>query len=84
MKSERLLRRLSEGAVTNVRFDDLIKLVGDVGFELRRVTGGHYLFVHPQLPQNLNLQEIKGEAKPYQIRQFLRLVERYDLRIEGR
>jgi hypothetical protein len=27
----------------------------------------------------LNLQNVKGEAKPYQIRQFLRLVERYNL-----
>jgi hypothetical protein len=29
----------------------------------------------------VNLQQVKGEAKPYQIRQFLRLVERYDLRL---
>jgi len=30
----------------------------------------------------LNLQEVKGEAKPYQIRQLLRLVERYNLELE--
>jgi hypothetical protein len=30
----------------------------------------------------VNLQEVKGEAKPYQIRQFLRLVERQNLRLE--
>jgi hypothetical protein len=30
----------------------------------------------------LNLQAVGGEAKPYQIRQFLRLVERYNLRLE--
>jgi hypothetical protein len=30
----------------------------------------------------VNLQEVKGEAKPYQIRQFLRLVERHNLRLE--
>jgi len=29
------------------------------------------------------LQEVKGEAKPYRIRQFLRLVERYNLTLEG-
>jgi hypothetical protein len=28
------------------------------------------------------LQEVKGEAKPYQIRQFLRLVERHNLHLE--
>jgi len=30
----------------------------------------------------VNLQDVNGEAKPYQIRQFLRLVERYNLRLE--
>ena len=29
----------------------------------------------------LNLQDVRGQAKPYQIRQFLRLVERYALRM---
>ena len=30
----------------------------------------------------LNLQDARGEAGPYQIRQFLRLVERYALSME--
>ena len=32
----------------------------------------------------VNLQEARGEAKPYQIRQFLRLVERHNLILEER
>jgi hypothetical protein len=28
------------------------------------------------------LQPVRGEAKPYQIRQFLRLVQRYNFRLE--
>ena len=31
---------------------------------------------HPHLAEQLNLQEVRGQAKPNQIRQFLRLVER--------
>jgi hypothetical protein len=27
------------------------------------------------------LQEVRGEAKPYQIRQFLKLAERHNLRL---
>jgi hypothetical protein len=34
------------------------------------------------VPELLNLQELGGQAKPYQIRQFLKLVEKYDLRLE--
>jgi hypothetical protein len=33
----------------------------------------------------LNLQDVHGKAKPYQIRQFLKLVEKYNLEMdEGR
>jgi len=53
------------------------------GFELRRPRGSHHIFIHPEVPELLNLQEVRGEAKPYQIRQFLRLVERYALSLEG-
>jgi len=40
---------------------------------------------HPQVfvPALLNLQEVRGEAKPYQIRQFLRIIERYNLQMEA-
>jgi len=31
----------------------------------------------------VNLQDVRGMAKPYQVRQLLRLAERYNLEIEG-
>jgi hypothetical protein len=30
----------------------------------------------------VNLQDVKGQAKPYQIRQFLKLVEKHDFKLE--
>ena len=30
----------------------------------------------------INLQDLGGEAKPYQIRQFLRLIEKYNITLE--
>jgi len=77
-----LLKRLADGALQNISFSDLMNLMEGFGFQLRRVAGSHHIFAHPDLPELLNIQEIKGEAKPYQIRQFLRLVERYNLRLE--
>ena len=53
-------------------------------FELSRTSGSHHIFSHPEVPELLNLQEVRGQAKPYQIRQFLRLVERYALTMEDR
>jgi len=52
------------------------------GFHLSRVKGSHHIFVHPQVRELVNLQNVDGRAKPYQIRQFLRLVERYNLTME--
>jgi predicted RNA binding protein YcfA (HicA-like mRNA interferase family) len=77
-------RKLLQKALTspnNMRFKDMIVLVEAFGFRLSRVSGSHHIFVHPQIQQLVNLQDVKGQAKPYQIRQFLRLVERYDLEL---
>jgi predicted RNA binding protein YcfA (HicA-like mRNA interferase family) len=76
--------RLALGTVTNVAFTDLCKLAEALGFELRRVSGSHHVFAHPEVPQLINLQSLHGQAKPYQVRQLLRLVERYDLRLKDR
>jgi predicted RNA binding protein YcfA (HicA-like mRNA interferase family) len=80
----KLLRRLARGEVAKVAFSDLRGLAEKLGFELRRVSGSHHVFVHPDIPELVNLQSIRGKAKPYQVRQLMRLVERYDLRLEHR
>ncbi|MGB8198717.1 MAG: hypothetical protein WCF33_03305 [Pseudonocardiaceae bacterium] len=54
-----------------------------LGFEQRWVSGSHYIFAHPAFAEIINLQQVRGQARPYQIRQLLRLVERYDLTVEG-
>ena len=82
MDPRRLLGRIARGELANVSFSDLRRLVEAFGFELRRTSGSHHVFVHPDVREFLNLQEVRGQAKPYQIRQFLRLVERYALRME--
>lgn len=82
MDEGRLLERLARGNVSNVRFSEMCRLVQALGFELQRVSGSHHIFVHPALPKIINLQEVRGQAKSYQVRQLLRLVERYDLSVE--
>ena len=78
MKMRKLLQRVLQSPA-NVKFRDMIALVEAFGFRLSRTHGSHHIFVHPDVPELLNLQEVHGEAKPYQIRQFLKLVERYNL-----
>ena len=82
MNRRQLLRKLSEGQLKNVTFRDMVNMVEGFGFRLDRISGSHHIFIHPAVLELVNLQEVKGEAKPYQIRQFLRIVERYNLRLE--
>lgn len=46
------------------------------------MNGSHHVYAHPGVPELINLQEVGGQAKPYQVRQLLKLVERYDLTLE--
>ncbi|MCH6588136.1 MAG: type II toxin-antitoxin system HicA family toxin [Proteobacteria bacterium] len=78
MKPSKTLKKILDGS-TNIRFADVAALVEAHGFHLSRVNGSHHIFVHPDVPELINLQDVKGQAKPYQISQFLRLVERYNL-----
>ena len=57
-------------------------LLEGFGFRLERVSGSHHIYVHQDIPELINLQSAGGQAKPYQIRQLLRIVERYNLRLE--
>jgi predicted RNA binding protein YcfA (HicA-like mRNA interferase family) len=79
-----LWARLHDGETRNVNFDEFRRLVEAFGFELRRVSGSHHIYRHVSVPRPLSLQPRAGEAKPYQIRQFLEIVEQYGLTMERR
>jgi len=79
-----LLRRAAQGHAANVRFRDLAALVEALGFDLRRTAGSHHIYVHPDLDELINLQEVDGCAKPYQVRQVARIAMRYALSLRSR
>jgi HicA toxin of bacterial toxin-antitoxin, len=82
MRRRLLLDKLARGSFRNVAFADMLHLMAGFGFSVARIKGSHHLLAHPGVPELVNLQEVRGEAKPYQIRQALRLVERYNLELE--
>jgi hypothetical protein len=41
----------------------------------------HHIFEHDAVPEIVNFQNYKSKAKPYQIRQFLELVEQHNLEL---
>jgi predicted RNA binding protein YcfA (HicA-like mRNA interferase family) len=84
MTKRKILQKILAGS-KNIRFSDMIELVEGFGFRLSRTDGSHHIFVHPDIPELVNLQKVKGQAKPYQMRQFLKLIERHSLKLgEGK
>jgi len=81
MKKAKLLKKLLSGS-KNIKFSDASACAEAFGFHLSRINGSHHIFVHPEIDELLNLQDVKGKAKPYQIKQFLQLIEQYNLQIE--
>jgi predicted RNA binding protein YcfA (HicA-like mRNA interferase family) len=83
VKKQKLLRKILTGT-KNVRFDEFTALIEAFGFRLVRITGSHHIFSRHNVPQTISVQEGKnGQAKPYQMRQFVKLVEKYDLTLEN-
>jgi HicA toxin of bacterial toxin-antitoxin, len=80
-QKHKLLQKILAGS-NNVAFDDMVALAKAFGFQLSRVSGSHHIFEHPTIVEPLNLQNKKGKAKPYQVRQFLQLVDQYNLSLD--
>ena len=81
MNRFKLLKKILSGS-NNIRFGDFVAAVEAFDFRLSRVNGSHHIFTHDEIPELLNLQNYKRKAKAYQIRQFLVLIETYNMSME--
>jgi len=81
MNKRKILQKLLTGS-KNIRFNEAKVVAEAFGFKLDRISGSHHIFLHPDFPELVNLQNVKGKAKPYQIKQLLKIVEKYNLHLE--
>ncbi|PLX85181.1 MAG: hypothetical protein C0617_05720 [Desulfuromonas sp.] len=65
----------------NVKFSDLCRLAVLVGFQFARQQGtSHKIYKHDIYTGTpMNFQSVKGKGKPYQVRQLIEFIDRYDL-----
>ena len=63
----------------NIRFQRICKVAEVFGFTMRKGKGSHHIFVHSEIEELLNFQNIGGKAKPYQVKQLIKIIERYGL-----
>ncbi len=59
-----------------IRFDDLCRLLADLGFDMR-VRGSHHIFRKAGIDEKINLQREGSHAKPYQVRQVRNVPVKY-------
>ena len=82
-KLKKILAKVLAGS-KNIAFRDFVLLVEGFGFRLSRLSGSHHIYVHDNVKELVNLQNVKGQVKPYQVKQVMELVERYNLELEER
>jgi predicted RNA binding protein YcfA (HicA-like mRNA interferase family) len=80
MNNRKLLEKILSGS-KNIKFHDFIKLVIGFGFHLDRIKGSHHIYKKEGVEELINLQNVNNEIKTYQVKQFLALVEKYNLEL---
>ena len=67
---------------SSVPFRDFQRVLEAFGFKLDRIKGSHHNYKHNAVPRPLSVQSRGNMAKPYQIDQFLDIVEEFGLKID--
>ena len=78
MKKRRLYEDLKRNP-KNIRFERICKIAEVFNFQMRKGKGSHFIFTRPGVDELLNFQNIKGKAKPYQVKQLINIIEKYGL-----
>jgi predicted RNA binding protein YcfA (HicA-like mRNA interferase family) len=64
-----------------IAFRDFERLLVAYGFVLKRIRGSHRAYKHPVVPELLTIQPRGKDARPYQVRRFLDMTERFGLEV---
>ncbi len=80
-KKRKLLIKILSGS-KNISFSEVKTLLIALGFDLDRINGSHHIFVHIDIEEVVNIQSVNGQVKPYQLKQIIRIIERYNLKID--
>jgi predicted RNA binding protein YcfA (HicA-like mRNA interferase family) len=65
-----------------MRFRDFERILKAFGFQLDRINGSHHIYKHSEVSRLLSIQPRGDKAKPYQIDQFLDIVEEFGLEMK--
>lgn len=75
-----LIKILSGTADVNIGFKELTGLLLKLGFK-ERIKGSHHIYSMESMDEIINIQEINGKAKSYQVKQIRKLIKKYTLKL---
>ena len=79
-KQRKLLERVMSGrSDANIPFEQLCNLLRRLGFHERIPKSSHHVFSREDVPELIVLQEEKGKAKDYQVKQVRDLLNKYKI-----
>jgi YcfA-like protein. len=78
-KYDKLISQVLQGlSDANIAFDDLLRLLKHLGFEMR-IRGSHHMFRKEGVSEKINLQRHGAKAKSYQVKQVRDAIQKYRL-----
>lgn len=78
MDKQEIYKNLKQSP-NNIRFEQIIEIAKTFGFRLKGGKGSHRVFSREGIREIVNFQNVKGKVKPYQIKQFLKIIDKYGL-----
>jgi len=72
---------LSGRSDANIPFARTVNLLEYLGFD-KRIQGSHHIFTREGIEELIDIQEVEGKVKPYQVKQMRAVLKKYNLRKE--
>jgi predicted RNA binding protein YcfA (HicA-like mRNA interferase family) len=82
-KPTKLYAQLLQSTNRSISYRDFERLVVAFGFIFDRMNGSHAIYRHPQIPRPFPIQPEGKDAKRYQVRDLLEMVEEYGLHMDA-
>jgi hypothetical protein len=72
---------LSGRSDAHIPFEPTVNLLEYLGFD-KRIRGSHYIFTRGGVEELIDIQEVEGKVKPYQVKQMRTVLKKYNMREE--
>ena len=81
MNKKKLLKEMIQSRGKNFPFEDFSILLKSFGFRLDRINGSHHIYIHTPSNRMISVQCDGKDSKPYQIKQFIKIIEQLNLKM---